>query len=64
MVVELGNVWREAQLAEQEEVGRILDELSALVAAYAGPLRETLAALARFDFWSARARLAAEMDAT
>ncbi|HSO28295.1 MAG TPA: endonuclease MutS2 [Candidatus Sulfomarinibacteraceae bacterium] len=62
VVVELGNAWREAQLAEQEEVGRILDELSALVAAHAGPLRETLGALATFDFWAARAQLAADMD--
>ena len=63
VVVELGNAWREAQLAEQEEVERILDELSALVGANAGPLRETLAALARFDLWSAKAQLAGEMDA-
>jgi DNA mismatch repair protein MutS2 len=62
VVVELGNAWREAQLAEQEEVGRILDELSALVAAHAGPLRETLGALATFDFWAAKAQLAADMD--
>ena len=62
VVVELGNAWREAQLAEQEEVERILDELSALVGANAGPLRETLDALARFDLWSAKAQLAAEMD--
>ena len=45
-----------------EEVGRILDELSALVAANAAPLRETLEALAQFDFWAAKAQLAAEMD--
>jgi DNA mismatch repair protein MutS2 len=64
VVVELGNAWREAQLAEQEEIERILDELSALVGANAGPLRETLAALARFDFWSAKAQLAGEMRAT
>jgi DNA mismatch repair protein MutS2 len=63
VVVELGNAWREAQLAEQEEVERILDELSTLVAANAGPLRETLDALARFDFWSAKAQLAGEMGA-
>ena len=31
VAVELGNAWREAQLAEQVEVERILDELSALV---------------------------------
>ena len=63
IAVEMGNAWREAQLAEQAEVERILDELSALVAAQATPLRESLDALARFDFWCARARLAAEMDA-
>jgi DNA mismatch repair protein MutS2 len=64
VVVELGNAWREAQLAEKEEVERILDELSALVGANAGPLRETLDALARFDLWTAKAQLAGEMGAT
>jgi DNA mismatch repair protein MutS2 len=63
VAVELGNAWREAQAAEQEEVARILDELSALVAANAERLRETLQALARFDFWAAKAALAAELDA-
>ena len=62
VAVELGNAWREAQVAEQEEVERILDELSALVAANAEPLRGTLDALARFDFWAAKAQLAAELD--
>jgi DNA mismatch repair protein MutS2 len=64
VIVELGNAWREAQLAEQEEVDRILDELSALVGANAPALRETLAALARFDLWQAKAQLAGDMDAT
>ncbi|MGZ6265779.1 MAG: endonuclease MutS2 [Candidatus Limnocylindrales bacterium] len=63
VAVELGNAWREAQLAEAAEIERILDELSSLVAGQADPLRETLNALARFDFWSAKARLAEEMDA-
>ena len=41
VAVELGNAWREAQVAEQEEIARILDELSALVAANArGPARD------------------------
>jgi hypothetical protein len=62
VAVELGNAWREAQAAEREEIERILDELSALVAANAIQLRETLDALARFDFWAAKAQLAAEMD--
>ena len=63
VVVELGNAWREAQAAVDEEVGRILDELSGLVGANATLLRETLDALAAFDFWAAKAQLAAEMDA-
>ncbi|HYC07175.1 MAG TPA: endonuclease MutS2 [Candidatus Binatia bacterium] len=62
VTVELGNAWREAQVAVQEEIERILDELSALVATNAVHLRETLSALARFDFWSAKAQLAAELD--
>ncbi|MEA2536580.1 MAG: mismatch repair protein MutS2 [Chloroflexota bacterium] len=62
VAVELGNAWREAQAAEREEIERILDELSALVAANAAALREALGALARFDLWAAKARLAAEMD--
>jgi len=64
VIVELGNAWREAQAAVDEEEGRILDELSALVSANAALLRETLEALAQFDFWAAKAQLAAEMDAT
>ncbi|MFH0750616.1 MAG: endonuclease MutS2, partial [Chloroflexota bacterium] len=63
VAVELGNAWREAQLAEAAEIERILDELSALVGSQAGPLGQTLDALARFDLWSAKARLAEEMDA-
>jgi DNA mismatch repair protein MutS2 len=62
VAVELGNAWREAQVAEQEEIARILDELSAFVAANVAPLRETLDALARFDLWAAKASLAADMD--
>ncbi|HET9084732.1 MAG TPA: endonuclease MutS2 [Candidatus Limnocylindrales bacterium] len=64
VAVELGNAWREAQAAEQEEVARILDELSALIAVNAAALRETLDALARFDLWAAKASLAGDMDAT
>jgi DNA mismatch repair protein MutS2 len=64
VAVELGDAWREAQAVEQEEVARILDELSALIAVNAAALRETLDALARFDLWAAKASLAAGMDAT
>jgi DNA mismatch repair protein MutS2 len=62
VAVELGNAWREAQAAEDEEVARILDELSAFVGANADQLRDTLSALARFDLWAAKAQLGAEMD--
>jgi len=62
VAVELGNAWREAQVAEREEIERILDELSALIAANAEALTATLDALARFDFWAAKAQLAAELD--
>ena len=64
VAVELGNAWREAQVAERDEVERILDELSALIAANAAALRESLDAMARFDLWAAKATLAADMDAT
>jgi DNA mismatch repair protein MutS2 len=64
VAVELGNAWREAQVAEQEEVERILDELSALIAANAAALRESLDAMARFDLWAAKATLAGDMDAS
>src|SRR5687767_2305445 len=64
VAVELGNAWREAQIAEADEIARILDELSALVAANAAALRETLDALARFDLWPAKASLSADMDGT
>jgi DNA mismatch repair protein MutS2 len=64
VAVELGNAWREAQVAEAEEIARILDELSAFVAANADALRETLGALAQFDFWAAKASLAGEMRAS
>ena len=63
VVVELGNAWREAQLSAEAEEERILDELSGLVAAQADALDETLAALATFDLWLARSRLAGDMDA-
>ena len=62
VALELGNAWREAQLAVEAEEERILDELSGLVEAQAEALGETLTALATFDLWVARARLSAELD--
>ncbi len=63
IAVELSNAWREAELAAQAEEERVLDELSAHVAADAGALEANLDALARFDLWMCRARLAEELDA-
>ena len=62
IAVEMGNAWREAQLKVQAEEERILDELSMLVGSQAADLRDTMDALARFDFWAAKARFAAELD--
>jgi DNA mismatch repair protein MutS2 len=62
VIVELGNTWREAQLAVEAEEERILDDLSSLVDGQADSLEETLAVLATFDFWAARALLSAELD--
>jgi DNA mismatch repair protein MutS2 len=63
IAVEMSNAWREAELAAQAEEERVLDELSAHVAADAGALEADLDALARFDLWMCRARLAEELDA-
>lgn len=62
VVVELGNAWREAQLAAQAEEERILDDLSAAVDQQSDALDETLAVLATFDFWIARARFSSELN--
>ena len=63
IAVEMSNAWREAELAAQAEEERVLDELSAHVGASAEALESNLAALARFDLWACRARLAEELDA-
>ena len=63
IAVEMSNAWREAELAAQAEEERVLDELSAHVAANGGALTENLDALARFDLWMCKARLAEELDA-
>lgn len=62
-VVELNNDWRQKQLEEQEEVERILRELSQLVAEEVPYIRTTLEALAGLDLILARARLADAMAA-
>ncbi len=62
-VVDLNNRWREAQLAEQEEIQRILAALTGLVAAVAGQITRTVEALGDLDLVFAKARYANELRA-
>jgi DNA mismatch repair protein MutS2 len=63
-VVELNNQLRQVTAAEQEEVRRILAELTERVAAAAPDLGAAMEALGRLDFLLAKGKLAREMDAT
>lgn len=63
-VVELNNTWRELQLREEQEVQRILAELSALVAYLGDEVEGTVAALAELDLALAKAKYAAALRAT
>jgi DNA mismatch repair protein MutS2 len=56
--VELNNDIRELQLAEQEEIRRILAELSAFVGAHADEIIHTIDALAELDLAFAKAKYA------
>lgn len=62
-VVELGNTWRELQIAEDQEIRRILADLSARVAGRGAEILETVDALADLDLAFAKARYAEELDA-
>ncbi len=62
-VVDLNNRWREAQLAEDEEIHRILAALTGLVAAHAGVITRTVEALGDLDLIFAKARYANEIRA-
>ena len=57
-IVDLNNRWREAQLAEQEEIHRILAALTGLVAAAGGGIVRTVEALGDLDLIFAKARYA------
>ena len=57
-VVELNNRLREAQLAEEDEIRRILLQLTGMVAASAGPISRTVEALGDLDLVFAKARYA------
>lgn len=61
-VVELNNAWRELQLAEQQEVNRILAHLSTLVAERADEIEQTVEALAELDLAFAKARYAESLS--
>lgn len=60
-VVEQNNRWRELQLAEEQEVARILAELSDLVGAQAEPIVRGVDAIAQLDLAFAMARYATEL---
>ncbi len=62
-VVEINNDLRKAQLAERDEVVRILEELSQKLAPYVEDIRHNLEVLAHIDFIFAKARLSEKMDA-
>ena len=63
-VVELNNTWRELQLAEEQEIHRILAGLSALVADHADEIVHNVEALADLDLAFAKAKYADAIDAT
>jgi DNA mismatch repair protein MutS2 len=63
-VVELNNRWREQILAEEHEIDRILDKLSANVGDKAEALNLTVEAVAAIDLAMAKALLAFDMKAS
>jgi DNA mismatch repair protein MutS2 len=62
-VVELNNKWRELQLAERDEIRRILATLSLQIAEHADTLTWGVEALALLDLSFARAKYAEEIHA-
>jgi DNA mismatch repair protein MutS2 len=62
-VVELNNKYREMQLAERDEVERVLYEISQKVGEHAGEIVPGIAALAELDLTFAKAKYADELDA-
>ncbi len=62
-VVESGNQVRELQLAEEREVRRVLQRLTALLGERDAEARETLTALARLDVLNAKVRLGKRLKA-
>ena len=62
-VVELNNAYREAQIAERDEVRRVLAELSAQVGELAGEIVPGVAVLAELDLAFSKAKYADEIGA-
>jgi DNA mismatch repair protein MutS2 len=62
-VIDLNNAWCELQLAEEQEVNRILVALSALVADHADEIVQSVEALADLDLALAKAKYADAIDA-
>jgi DNA mismatch repair protein MutS2 len=63
-VVELNNAYREAQIAEREEIRRILTALSIQVGEMAGEIAPGITALAQLDLAFAKAKYADEIHAS
>jgi len=61
--VELNNAWREAQIAEEKEIRRILAELTDLVAEDSESIVRNVEILGYLDFTLAKARYAQEIQA-
>ncbi len=61
--VEINNEIRELELAEQNEIMRILHEISARIADYADPIRWTVESLADLDVAFAKAKFAGALNA-
>ncbi|WP_057876239.1 endonuclease MutS2 [Liquorilactobacillus aquaticus] len=63
-IVELNNRLKQQQLQEKEEIRRILQELSELIAPYTLELANNADILGTFDFVNAKAKYAASIKAT
>ncbi len=62
-VVELGNEYKKLMGQEQEEIERILAELTALIAPYSGDILENIRIMGELDLAFAKAKLAKDMRA-
>ncbi|MCB0190988.1 MAG: endonuclease MutS2 [Anaerolineae bacterium] len=63
-VVELNNKWRQLQMEEEEEIQRILAELSALISSHGELINHTVEALAELDLAFAKAKYGWAIEAT